>query len=229
MDFKSLKAFPINKNGDNGDNRVNGDNGNNGDKITLPSSILHTLVELDIQFPIIFEIVSKHYKTHCGVIEFTADEGSCFIPEWIMKNLNIDEGDFIYIRNVSLSNASFIKFKPELKFLELSDPRAVLEYILRSFSCVTIGDKLHFNYNCKEYILEVIEVKPKKACCIIDADIEVEFDEPDGYIPLPKMVLPEPIKSETEGVSNKQSTNSMTKWGKTSKIAHFQGSGNKLS
>jgi ubiquitin fusion degradation protein 1 len=224
MDFKSLKAFPI-KNGDN------------GDKINLPSSILHTLVESEIQFPIIFEIVSKHYKTHCGVIEFTADEGTCFIPEWIMKNLNINEGDFIYIRNVCLSHASFIKFKPELKFLELSDPRAVLEYILRSFSCVTIGDKLHFNYNFKEYILEVIEVKPKKACYIIDADIEVEFDEPDGYIPLPKMVLPEPVKSETASeasnivFSNKSnaSNSNSTKWGKTSKIAHFQGSGNKLS
>jgi ubiquitin fusion degradation protein 1 len=175
MDFKSLKAFSI-KNGDN------------GDKIILPSTILDTIIELDIQFPITFEIISKHYKTHCGVIEFTSDEGTCFIPEWIMKNLDIHEGDFIYIRNVSLSNASFIKFKPELKFLELSDPRAVLEYILRSFSCVTIGDKLHFNYNFKEYILEIIEVKPKNACCIIDADIEVEFDEPDGYIPQ-KMVF----------------------------------------
>ena len=222
MDFKSLKAFSI-KNGDN------------GDKIILPSSILDTLIELDIQFPITFEIISKHYKTHCGVIEFTSDEGTCFIPEWIMKNLDIHEGDFIYIRNVSLSNASFIKFKPELKFLELSDPRAVLEYILRSFSCVTIGDKLHFNYNFKEYILEIIEVKPKNACCIIDADIEVEFDEPDGYIPQ-KMVLPEPMKSETTSetvISNKSNMNSTsttaTKWGKTSKIAHFQGSGNKLT
>jgi ubiquitin fusion degradation protein 1 len=206
MNFKSLKAFPMKQNQDG----CNGDKISNGDKIILPSSILHTLVELDIQFPMTFEIVSKHYKTHCGVIEFTSDEGTCFIPEWIMKNLYIDEGEFIYIRNVSLSNASFIKFKPELQFLELSDPRAVLEYILRSFSCVTIGDKLHFHYNLKEYILEVIEVKPKKACCI-DTDIEVEFDEPDEYIT--KMGLPMKIRTESEidGIVSNKNTKIITK------------------
>lgn len=226
MDFKTLRAFSPKEN-----KMI-------GDKVILPCSILDILLDLDVQYPMTFEIISKYYKTHCSVIEFTSDEGTCFIPHWIMKNLDINEGDVIYIRNVSLSKASFIKFKPELMFLELSNPRAVLEYILRSFSCVTIGDKLHFNYNFKEYILEVIDVKPKKACCIIDADIEVEFDEPDGYIqPLAKMVLPEPMKSASEiGPEIINSTNKMiepaktstTKWGKTSKIAHFQGLGNKL-
>jgi len=217
MEFKSLRAFCTEK--------------NIGDKIILPSSILDTLIELEIEFPMTFEIVSKHYKTHCSVIEFVAEEGTCIIPEWIMKNLDINEGDFIYIRNVSLSKASFIKFKPELMFLELSDPRAVLEYILRSFSCVTIGDKLYFDYNFKEYILHVIDVKPKKACCIIDADIEVEFDQPDGYLPLPlpKIVLPEPMKPSVTNITTITNINSnSTKWGKTTKIAHFQGTGNKL-
>jgi ubiquitin fusion degradation protein 1 len=158
MDFKSLKAFPL-------INKLF------GDKIILPPSILDILVELDIQYPMTFEIISKHFKTNCGVIEFTANEGECFIPEWIMKNLDITQGEYIYIRNVSLSTATFIKFKPDLKFLELFNPRAVLEYNLRSFSCVTIGDKIHIIHNFKEYILEVIDVKPKKGCCIIDSDI----------------------------------------------------------
>jgi ubiquitin fusion degradation protein 1 len=194
---------------------------------------------MEVQYPLTFEIVSNHTKTHCGVLEFTSDEGMCCIPSWIMKNLDINEGDQIYIRNVSLNKATFIKFKPQhVKFLDLSDPRAVLEYVLRSFSCVTIGDKLHFDYNFQEYILEVTDVKPKKACCIIEADIEVDFDEPVGYVPKiqeriqEKIELPEPLKAINNDTPQPHTksvqTNTSTKWGKTSKMAHFQGVGNKL-
>jgi len=164
MNFQSLKCFA----------RII-----HGDKIILPVSVLDTLITMEVQYPLTFELITNQTKTHCGVLEFTAEEGTCFIPNWIMKNLYINDGDSIYIRNVALQKASFIKFKPDIKFLHLSDPRAILEYILRSFSCVTIGDKLTFEYNHKEYILEVTDVKPKKGCCIIESDIEVEFDEPE--------------------------------------------------
>ena len=222
MDFKSLRCVSM---------KIQ------GDKIILPPSILELLIELEVQYPMTFELVTNEKKTHCGVLEFTADEGTCSVPVWIMKNLYLKEGDSIYIRNVALQKATFIKFKPELKFLELSDPRAVLEYTLRTFSCVTIGDKLHFDYNSKEYIMEVIDVKPKKGCCIIEADIEVDFDEPDGYVS-PKnqnknepKTLPEPIRGTDIDISSaneKKINPGSTKWGSTSKIAHFQGKGNKF-
>lgn len=236
MDFKSLKAFPIIE---------------NGDKLILPASILDKLITLEIDYPFTFEVITNQGKTHCGVLEFSAEEGTCFIPLWIMNNLDINEGDSIYIRNISLQKASFIKFKPEVKFLELSDPRATLEYILRSFSCVTIGDKLHFHYNNKLYILDIVDVKPKKACCIIDADIEVEFDEPDKSdksdnsesdkydkslhkLPSPQSSKPNEtelnvpmVKPNVPMVKN-GSENINTKWGKLSKMAHFQGPGNKM-
>jgi len=237
MDFQSLRCFVLHH--------------KNSDKIILPVSILEILISMEVQYPLTFEIVTNQKKTHCGVLEFTSDEGTCFIPQWIMNNLELKEGDSIYLRNVALTQATFIKFKPCLTFLEISDPRAVLEYILRSFSCVTIGDKLQFEYNFKTYTLEIIEVLPKKACCIIESDIEVDFDEPDK----PKSDVPTshdpnkcddidaspkglPEKSEIASiVSDKRNvasatvsaTASATKWGKTSKMAHFQGKGNKLS
>lgn len=224
MDFKSLRCFMKKE--------------MQGDKIILPHSILEVLIELDVQYPMTFEIVTNNKKTHCGVLEFTADEGTCYIPIWIMQNLHLKERDTVYIRNVALEQATFLKFRPDLKFLELSDPRAVLEYTLRSFSCVTIGDKLHFDYNSKEYIIEVVDVKPKKACCIIESDIEVDFDEPDGYVPCitPKnetkpISLPEPINGSSISShtnENKKFNPGTTKWGSTSKMAHFQGKGNKL-
>jgi len=220
----------------------------NGDKIILPASILDTLIEMDVEYPFTFELITNQNKTHCGVLEFTADEEMCFIPQWIMNNLELKDGNIVYIRNVALQKATFIKFKPESKFFELSNPRATLEYILRSFSCVTIGDKLHFDYNEKEYILEIVDVKPKKASCIIEADIEVEFDEPvcepddvcelddvcepesDNYTPDVKIDKSEIHKSELDKSPERVEShkNTSTKWGKLSKMAHFQGDGNKL-
>ena len=197
MNFQSLKAFACLS---------------NGDKINLPESILEILLTMEVQYPLTFEIITNQNKTHCGVLEFSADEGSCFIPQWIMNNLKIKEGDMIYIRNVPLERATFVKFKPELKFLELSNPRATLEYILRSFSCVTIGDKLHFDYNNKQYILEVIDVKPKKACSIIETDIEVEFDDPDQPYEPEKSSQDRLAKYLNESSNESNPISTSTKW-----------------
>jgi ubiquitin fusion degradation protein 1 len=227
MDFRSLISISIQE---------------NGDKIILPPSILESLIENNVDFPMTFEIVTNQKKTHCGVLEFTADEGTCCIPYWIMKNLEINERDRIYIRNVVLQKASFIKFKTTT-FLELSDPRAILEYKLRAYSCVTIGDKLEINYNSRNYILEVIDVKPKKACCIIEADIEVDFEPYEIYKSETNTVISQEASQKTKiKVKNIETSEivepiepvekikvTSTKWGKTSKIAHFNGTGNKLN
>jgi ubiquitin fusion degradation protein 1 len=146
-----------------------------------------------------FEIIAPNGRTHCSVLEFTAPEGTCYLPYWMMSNLTLTEGKLIRIRNVSLPKATFVKFQPQsVDFLDISNPRAVLEYKLRSFSCVTVGDHLAFSYNDRKYYLEVKEVKPQDAACIIEADVNVDFDPPVGYkeperlppAPPPKPVLP---------------------------------------
>jgi ubiquitin fusion degradation protein 1 len=146
-----------------------------------------------------FEIIAPNGRTHCSVLEFTAPEGTCYLPYWMMSNLTLTEGKLIRIRNVSLPKATFVKFQPQhVDFLDISNPRAVLEYKLRSFSCVTVGDHLAFNYNDRKYYLEVKEVKPQDAACIIEADVNVDFEAPVGYkeperqapAPPPKPALP---------------------------------------
>ena len=79
--------------------------------------------------------------THSGVLEFSAQEGSCFIPFWMMQNLFIEEGAILTVRNVSLPKATFVKLQPQhVDFLEITNPRVVLEHALRTYSCVTKGD-----------------------------------------------------------------------------------------
>lgn len=155
-----------------------------GDKILLPSSALDTLARLNVDYPMLFRLQSpdKGTATHCGVLEFSAPEGSCYIPYWMMQNLLIEEGSVISVTNVSLPKATFVKLQPQhVDFLEISNPRAVLEHALRNFSCVTKHDVIQIPFNNKNYHFELKEVKPQDAACIIETDCNVDFDAPVGY------------------------------------------------
>lgn len=59
--------------------------------VILPPSALKKITKLDVPYPLLFNISSKETerKTNCGVLEFSADEGKCFAPYWVIKLLNI--------------------------------------------------------------------------------------------------------------------------------------------
>lgn len=169
-----------------------------GDKIILPESALEALARLDVEYPMLFQLKNKSNGnvTHCGVLQFSAPEGNAFVPYWMMSNLMLPEGGLIQVKNVSLPKATYVKFQAQsVDFLDINNPRAVLEYTLRSFSCVTKGDQLCIPYNNKKYYLEVKEVKPADAACIIECDCKVDFDAPVGY------KEPEPAGSSSNGAS----------------------------
>jgi len=155
-----------------------------GDKILLPPSAFDSLARLQVDYPMLFRLESsdKGTMTHSGVLEFTAEEGSCYIPFWMMQNLVLEEGALITVTNVSLPKATFVKLQPQhVDFLEISNPRAVLEHALRNFSCVTKGDVICVPYNSRNYHFMLKEVKPADAACIIETDCNVDFDAPVGY------------------------------------------------
>ena len=60
-----------------------------GDKIFLPPSALDRLARMNVEYPMLFEVVNDFVgkKTHCGVLEFSAEEGWCYMPFWMMQNL----------------------------------------------------------------------------------------------------------------------------------------------
>ena len=150
----------------------------------LPPSAFDTLARLNVDYPMLFKLTSSvdNKSTHSGVLEFTAEEGTCYIPFWMMQNLLIEEGAVITVTNASLPKATFVKLQPQsVDFLEISNPRAVLEHALRNFSCVTKGDIIQLPYNNKNYHFELKEVEPQDAACIIETDCNVDFDAPVGY------------------------------------------------
>ena len=72
---------------------------NDGDKILLPPSALNALTRMHVDYPMLFEIsnLSCKRKTHCGVIEFTAEEGMCHLPYQMMQNILVSIIDDFYI------------------------------------------------------------------------------------------------------------------------------------
>lgn len=197
-----------------------------GGKIILPPSALDLLTRLNIVYPMLFKLTNARQKrsTHCGVLEFVADEGKCYIPNWMMQNLYLTEGDFINIQSASLPVATFARFQPQSTcFLEITDQRAVLESDLRSFACLTKGDMLAIKYNNKIYELLVLETKPEDAVSIIECDMQVDFAPPIGY------TEPEPPKKKEEEEMEEPSLEGIPEeYIHKGKEENFPGRGNRL-
>jgi ubiquitin fusion degradation protein 1 len=59
-----------------------------GGKLFLPASALDKLTQLHITYPMLFEVINgaKGKSTHAGVLEFTAEEGRCYLPFWVRRH-----------------------------------------------------------------------------------------------------------------------------------------------
>lgn len=100
----------------------------------------------------------------------------------MMHNLLLEESEIINIESISLPVATFSRFQPQSEdFLDITNPKAVLENGLRSFACLTAGDIIAIQYNQRIYEMCVLETKPGSAVSIIECDMNVEFAAPVGY------------------------------------------------
>ncbi|KAI8149206.1 ubiquitin fusion degradation protein UFD1-domain-containing protein, partial [Fennellomyces sp. T-0311] len=174
------------------------ENVNYGGKIILPQSALEKLCN------------------HAGVLEFVAEEGRAYFPQWMMETLELEPNDLIEIKNCTLPLGSFVKIQPQsTDFLNISDPKAVLENALRNFSTLTLGDIIQINYNDKMYAIKVLDVKPNfeehSGISIVETDLEVDFAPPVGYV--------EPAKQRSTPTSSMP---------KKQRFAAFDGSGQSL-
>ena len=56
----------------------------------------------------------------------------------MMQNLLLEEGDVVSLRNATLPKGTYVKLQPHsTDFIDISNPRAVLETTLRNFSCLS--------------------------------------------------------------------------------------------
>ncbi|MCJ1416811.1 ubiquitin fusion degradation protein [Xylographa parallela] len=163
------------------------ENVNHGGKVIMPPSALDKLTRLHITYPMLFELINgaKEKMTHAGVLEFIAEEGKIYLPFWLMQTLLLEPGDLLQIKSTDLPSGQFIKLQAQsTAFLDISDPKAVLENAFRNFSCLTKGDIFTFSYNDQIFEMAVLETKPttdKNAIGVLETDLEVDFAAPIGY------------------------------------------------
>jgi len=94
--------------------------------VIMPPSALDHLTRLNIVYPMLFKLTNRKTDrvTHCGVLEFVADEGKVYLPYWMMRNLLLDEGDLLQVESASLPVATFSKFQPHsTDFLDITNPK----------------------------------------------------------------------------------------------------------
>ncbi|RKF61153.1 Ubiquitin fusion degradation protein 1 [Erysiphe neolycopersici] len=178
-----------------------------GGKILMPPSALEKLTRLNITYPMLFELINgqKDRTSHCGVLEFTAEEGKLYLPHWMMQTLLLETGDLVQIKSTDLPSASLVKLQPQsTNFLDISDPKAVLEKAFRNFATLTKGDVFSFKYNDTIYSVEALEVKPeteKMGVSMLETDVSVDFAPPIGYV--------EPQRQQTSGPLNSLAGNKL--------------------
>ncbi|SNX84281.1 related to UFD1 - ubiquitin fusion degradation protein [Melanopsichium pennsylvanicum] len=171
-----------------------------GGKIIMPPSALAHLTNLDIESPWFFQLRStgsaaEVRRTHAGVLEFIADEGNVHLPAWMMRTLGLSEGDPIRLTGTTLPKGKMVKIQPQtVDFLEISDPKAVLEQAFRNFSALSPGDIVEISYNCLTFEILIMEITPNAdGISIIETDLEVDFAPPKGYVePTPQPRPPPP-------------------------------------
>uniref|UniRef100_U3JZX6 Ubiquitin recognition factor in ER associated degradation 1 n=1 Tax=Ficedula albicollis TaxID=59894 RepID=U3JZX6_FICAL len=155
-----------------------------GGKIIMPPSALDQLSRLNITYPMLFKLTNKNSDrmTHCGVLEFVADEGICYLPHWMMQNLLLEEGGLVQVESVNLQVATYSKFQPQSPdFLDITNPKAVLENALRNFACLTTGDVIAINYNEKVDFDAPLGYKEPERSAQHEENTDVETDH-SGYV-----------------------------------------------
>ncbi|KAJ3502743.1 hypothetical protein NMY22_g18484 [Coprinellus aureogranulatus] len=151
-----------------------------------PSAVARPM-HLEIESPWTFQLLNPSNPpatTHDGVLEFISQEGAVHLPYWMMKTLRLNEGDHIRITGTELLKDKFVKLQVQsVLFMEIPDPKAVLEQALRNFSALTQGEIIEISYNSMGFGLLVMETKPGgEGISDLDTDLEMDFPASVGYV-----------------------------------------------
>jgi hypothetical protein len=164
-----------------------------GDKVILPPSALETLSQQDAisHGPMLFELTvdGAHGKTHGGVLEFVAEEGTVGLPRKVWRSLGLRGEDvdvkeslsvYVHVKYIRLPKAEYARVIPVTSGLsQISELRVMLEQNLQFHATLSEGDLLEVWHRGKCFETRVAEIKPSPAATIMNTDMELDLDLPD--------------------------------------------------
>jgi hypothetical protein len=152
-----------------------------GDKCSLPTSIGRLIFEKRYDVPWIFEISPANKdsnskitisagsgnasatvlkKAYISPLDFRSPENYIFLPQWLMKCLNLEPNDLVDISFVRMKLAELVVFQPlslewDDLMKECHDPKALLEHEINKYSSLTAGSTIYISIKGVEYPLFV--------------------------------------------------------------------------
>ncbi|EQB60258.1 ubiquitin fusion degradation protein 1 [Vairimorpha apis BRL 01] len=157
---------------------------NYGGKVLLPHTLLADLVTLNINPPYTFKIQSR-ISTYCGVLEFTAEEETVVVPEWMYNQLEMENNKCVVLSFEQLDMGRYVKLLPHTpRFLDIDNPKMELENVLVNYPILSLNDNISCMFDeYGEISFTVVEIEPnvKQGIYIVDTDLSVDFCEPLGY------------------------------------------------
>ncbi|KAL0233551.1 hypothetical protein PCE1_002066 [Barthelona sp. PCE] len=155
-------------------------------KLILPGSMVELISE-GMDSALLFKVShnSTHRYTHCGVDQFSSPrQDTVYAPYSVLESLNSGEGDIVTLEKVTLVKGSKIRLQAQsTDFLQIENPKMVLEQaLIHNYFCLTLGDTMYFQHLGKKYAMNVLDLQPDEAVCLLDTDLTVDFAAPLGYV-----------------------------------------------
>lgn len=191
------------------------ENKNESSFIILPPSYLSSIMSdyqySELHFPLVFSVKNEKTRcvTFCTVYEFDSEEGKCLIPDWVMIQLGLEEGEKIIVEHYKeeipkgqkvIVSPQTQNFYNEYDFLNQLETAFLEYYVLKKNAMISV------RLNDRIYLIEIIETFPNDLICTIDSDIEIEFD--NTFIEKNKPVCQSlPLPNLTNNSENIEETN----------------------
>lgn len=125
------------------------------DSVIIPQNEGNILLSFENDYIVKIKSVGHEKNMYAKVINFNAKIGRIIMSDKMKKELNIENGDRIYVESVKLENITKIKFKvPKI----MVNPNAILEFELKNKNILSKGDMIESNIFDKKYVCTVMEI-----------------------------------------------------------------------
>eukprot|EP00397_Hematodinium_sp_SG-2012_P029289 GEMP01030921.1.p1 GENE.GEMP01030921.1~~GEMP01030921.1.p1 ORF type:complete len:509 (+),score=112.70 GEMP01030921.1:68-1594(+) len=157
------------------------------DKVVLPPSCLEELVHQgawDRSAVLTFRLqCSTGVITHCGVAEFTAEEGTIGVGVKVILSLGDEPPEDVSVRYIVLPRFEKTKvtFQPRGAGFHANadivnlDIRKLLERTLSTHTTLTEHDTVVLRHNNQDFYLRVAKLEPQAALVVLNTEMEVDL------------------------------------------------------
>merc|ERR1711959_159716 len=118
----------------------------------------------EFEFPMYFKLTThNNVTTHVCPFEFQAlpERDTVVLPTWLHKDLQLHEGEPVRMRCVKMHGQPVsMKFMPvSAAFSALDHPQTQLQWMLRRYGTVSVGDSIVVETNIGPTLLHVLDVQ----------------------------------------------------------------------